>query len=113
PPAACSRRPCPPRRPRRGCRRSARCRSRRRPPRRRAPDGRRGRRQSVAVELYVSLHVAPVNRFRATHVKEWSDLPLERTGMFQRTISSLIFAAATFGATAAFAQTAPDVMIKE
>ncbi len=33
--------------------------------------------------------------------------------MFQRTISSLIFAAATFGATAAFAQTAPDAMIKQ
>ena len=33
--------------------------------------------------------------------------------MFQRTISSLIFAAATLGATAAFAQTAPDVMIKQ
>ena len=66
-----------------------------------------------AVELYVSLHVAAVNRFRATHVKEWSDLPLERTGMFQRTISSLIFAAATLGATAAFAQTAPDAMIKQ
>ena len=33
--------------------------------------------------------------------------------MFQRTISSLIFAAATLGATAAFAQTAPDAMIKQ
>src|SRR4051812_35943361 len=33
--------------------------------------------------------------------------------MFQRTISSLIFAATTLGATAAFAQTAPDVMIKQ
>ncbi|HEX7690398.1 MAG TPA: ABC transporter substrate-binding protein [Burkholderiaceae bacterium] len=33
--------------------------------------------------------------------------------MFQRTISTLILAAATFGATAAFAQTAPDAMIKE
>ena len=33
--------------------------------------------------------------------------------MFQRTISSLIIAAATFGATAAFAQTAPDAMIKQ
>ncbi len=33
--------------------------------------------------------------------------------MFQRTISSLIFAAATLGATAAFAQTAPDVLIKQ
>ena len=33
--------------------------------------------------------------------------------MFQRTISSLIFAAATLGASAAFAQTAPDVMIKQ
>ncbi len=33
--------------------------------------------------------------------------------MFQRTISSLIFATATLGATAAFAQTAPDVMIKQ
>jgi phospholipid transport system substrate-binding protein len=33
--------------------------------------------------------------------------------MFARTISSLIFAAATLGATAAFAQTAPDVMIKQ
>jgi phospholipid transport system substrate-binding protein len=33
--------------------------------------------------------------------------------MFQRTISSLIFAAAALGATAAFAQTAPDVMIKQ
>ena len=33
--------------------------------------------------------------------------------MFQRTISSLIRAAATLGATAAFAQTAPDVMIKQ
>jgi len=33
--------------------------------------------------------------------------------MFQRTISSLIFASATLGATAAFAQTAPDVMIKQ
>ena len=33
--------------------------------------------------------------------------------MFQRTISSLIFAAATLGASAAFAQTAPDAMIKQ
>ena len=33
--------------------------------------------------------------------------------MFQRTISSLVFAAATLGATAAFAQTAPDVLIKQ
>jgi len=33
--------------------------------------------------------------------------------MFKRTISSLIFAAATLGATAAFAQTAPDVLIKQ
>jgi len=33
--------------------------------------------------------------------------------MFQRTISSLIFATATLGASAAFAQTAPDVMIKQ
>jgi phospholipid transport system substrate-binding protein len=33
--------------------------------------------------------------------------------MFQRTISTLILAAATFGATAAFAQTAPDAMIKQ
>jgi phospholipid transport system substrate-binding protein len=33
--------------------------------------------------------------------------------MFQRTITSLIFAAATLGATTAFAQTAPDVMIKQ
>jgi phospholipid transport system substrate-binding protein len=33
--------------------------------------------------------------------------------MFQRTISSLIFAAATLGATAALAQTAPDAMIKQ
>jgi len=33
--------------------------------------------------------------------------------MFQRTISSLLFAATTLGATAAFAQTAPDVMIKQ
>lgn len=33
--------------------------------------------------------------------------------MFQRTISSLIFAATTLGATAAFAQTAPDAMIKQ
>ena len=33
--------------------------------------------------------------------------------MFQRTISSLIFAAATLGATASFAQTAPDAMIKQ
>ncbi|MEP6505684.1 MAG: ABC transporter substrate-binding protein, partial [Betaproteobacteria bacterium] len=33
--------------------------------------------------------------------------------MFQRTISSLIFAAAAFGATTAFAQAAPDVMIKQ
>ena len=33
--------------------------------------------------------------------------------MFQRTISSLIFAAASLGATAAFAQTAPDAMIKQ
>lgn len=33
--------------------------------------------------------------------------------MFQRTISSLIFATATLGATAAFAQTAPDVLIKQ
>ena len=33
--------------------------------------------------------------------------------MFQRTISSLIFAAATLGATAAFAQTAPDALIKQ
>jgi phospholipid transport system substrate-binding protein len=33
--------------------------------------------------------------------------------MFQRTISSLIFAAATLGATAAFAQAAPDAMIKQ
>ncbi len=33
--------------------------------------------------------------------------------MFQRTISSLILAAATFGASAAFAQTAPDAMIKQ
>ena len=33
--------------------------------------------------------------------------------MFQRTISSLIFAAATFGATAAFAQVAPDALIKQ
>ena len=33
--------------------------------------------------------------------------------MFQRTISSLIFAAATLGATTAFAQTAPDAMIKQ
>ena len=33
--------------------------------------------------------------------------------MFERTISSLIFAATTLGATAAFAQTAPDVMIKQ
>jgi phospholipid transport system substrate-binding protein len=33
--------------------------------------------------------------------------------MFQRTISSLIFAVATLGATAAFAQTAPDAMIKQ
>jgi phospholipid transport system substrate-binding protein len=33
--------------------------------------------------------------------------------MFQRTISSLVFAAATLGATAAFAQTAPDAMIKQ
>jgi phospholipid transport system substrate-binding protein len=33
--------------------------------------------------------------------------------MFQRTISSLIFAAATLGASAAFAQTAPDALIKQ
>jgi len=33
--------------------------------------------------------------------------------MFQRTISSLIFTAATLGATAAFAQTAPDALIKQ
>ena len=33
--------------------------------------------------------------------------------MFQRTISSLIFAAATLAATTAFAQTAPDAMIKQ
>jgi phospholipid transport system substrate-binding protein len=33
--------------------------------------------------------------------------------MFQRTISSLVIAAAAFGATAAFAQTAPDAMIKQ
>ena len=33
--------------------------------------------------------------------------------MFQRTISSLIFAAATLGATASFAQGAPDAMIKQ
>ena len=33
--------------------------------------------------------------------------------MFQRTISSLILAAATLGATAAFAQTAPDALIKQ
>ncbi len=33
--------------------------------------------------------------------------------MFQRTISSLILATATLGATAAFAQTAPDVLIKQ
>ena len=33
--------------------------------------------------------------------------------MFQRTISSLMFAAATLGATAAFAQTAPDALIKQ
>src|ERR1700761_773502 len=44
---------------------------------------------------------------------EWSDPPLERTRMFQRTISSLILAAATLGATAAFAQTAPDALIKQ
>ena len=44
---------------------------------------------------------------------EMSEPPLERTRMFQRTISSLIFAAATLGANAAFAQTAPDVMIKQ
>ena len=33
--------------------------------------------------------------------------------MFQCMISSLIFAVATFGVTAAFAQTASDVMIKQ
>ncbi|MET0382736.1 MAG: ABC transporter substrate-binding protein [Burkholderiaceae bacterium] len=33
--------------------------------------------------------------------------------MFQRTISSLILAGAVFGATAAFAQAAPDAMIKQ
>jgi len=33
--------------------------------------------------------------------------------MFARTISSLIFAAATLAGTAAFAQTAPDAMIKQ
>jgi phospholipid transport system substrate-binding protein len=33
--------------------------------------------------------------------------------MFQRTISTLIFATATLVGTAAFAQTAPDVMIKQ
>lgn len=33
--------------------------------------------------------------------------------MFQRTISSLILATATLGATAAFAQTAPDALIKQ
>ncbi len=33
--------------------------------------------------------------------------------MFQRTISTLIFAAASLGATGAFAQTAPDAMIKQ
>jgi phospholipid transport system substrate-binding protein len=46
-------------------------------------------------------------------VKEKSEPPLERKRMFQRTISSLIFAAATLGGTAAFAQTAPDAMIKQ
>ncbi len=45
--------------------------------------------------------------------KEKSEVTLERTIMFQRTISSLILAAATLGATAAFAQTAPDAMIKQ
>ena len=33
--------------------------------------------------------------------------------MFQRTISTLIIAAAAFGASTAFAQTAPDAMIKQ
>src|ERR1700712_464822 len=55
----------------------------------------------------------PVNPRRLRRVNEKSDVPLERTRMFQRTISSLIFAAATLGASAAFAQTAPDAMIKQ
>ena len=54
-----------------------------------------------------------MNLCKVNGVKEKSDPPLERTRMFQRTISSLIFAAATLGATAAFAQTAPDAMIKQ
>ena len=75
--------------------------------------GGRARQSSRAVALHVSLHVDVVNQFPAIDVMGWSDLPLERTRMFQRTISSLIFAAATLGATAAFAQTAPDAMIKQ
>ena len=75
----------------------------------------RARRATMAAcaPPYVSLHAVTVNQARATGVMDWSDFPLERTRMFQRTISSLIFAAATLGATAAFAQTAPDVMIKQ
>jgi len=55
-----------------------------------------------------------VNRARTSRVNAQGDYPLERTRMFQRTISTLIVAAAaTLAATAAFAQTAPDAMIKE
>jgi phospholipid transport system substrate-binding protein len=59
------------------------------------------------------LQAALVNQGTATGVKEKSEHPLERTRMFQRTISSLVFATATLVANAAFAQTAPDVMIKQ
>jgi phospholipid transport system substrate-binding protein len=62
---------------------------------------------------HVTLQGGFVNRSPMRRVNEESEFPLERTRMFQRTISSLIFATATLGASAAFAQTAPDAMIKQ